>query len=304
MEQDRSQSLARVTVDSSLIYPTTTRRFIMALWEMEDLRVDLVPRAVREMWGFVQDSEHDYWSRRLKKEAVRTGTRLPADTATAIEKAAAVAAGAWVNVELGYAGIPGRNDSMLNAVTMTQEQERLANEITGEIPMECFAGHSKNNHRGDREIISQSVATGFRILASDNRSSILRPQINGWLTEQNLVPGEFVLNGDEAIDHAGTWKEQPARMLEAVLRATLPTLPGSARRENEIVETFIARMRDEGLPSTAKSCAAQWEGEHQAEIYERARAYVAGPGTLARNTEDRRVKAARDAARRAGYVER
>ena len=31
--------LASVTIDSSLMYPTTSRRFLMALWEMEGLRL-------------------------------------------------------------------------------------------------------------------------------------------------------------------------------------------------------------------------------------------------------------------------
>ena len=77
MEQNRDQSLARVTIDSSLVYPTTSRRFIMALWEMEGLRVELLPRTIQEMFGFVQDSERRHWGARTRAEAERTGVSLP-----------------------------------------------------------------------------------------------------------------------------------------------------------------------------------------------------------------------------------
>ena len=64
--------LAGVTIDSSLMYPTTSRRFLMALWEMEGLRIELVPRAVQEMYGYVRESEREYWHERLEKETQRT----------------------------------------------------------------------------------------------------------------------------------------------------------------------------------------------------------------------------------------
>ena len=304
MEQNRDKSLARVTIDSSLVYPTTSRRFIMALWEMEGLKVELLPRTIQEMFGFVQDSERRHWGARTRAEAERTGVSLPAKTVSSIEKATALAAGAWVNKELGYAGIPGRNDSMLRAVALTEEQETQANALAESIPRKCFKGPSKDGHQGDRQIIAQGVVSGFKILASDNRSSIRRTQINGWLIEQKLAPGEFVLEGDDAIDQAGSWREQPAHMLEAVLRATLPTRPACAQRERDIVETFIERMRNEGFGRTADNCAEEWEGDLQKEIYARARAHIANPTTLARDTEARRMSATLAAAKKAGYVQR
>ena len=300
---DRSWSLSSVTIDSSLVYPTTSRRFLMALWEMEDRKVELLPRTVKETWGFVQDSEIEYWGRRLAKEAERTATTVPPDVARAIKEAAAVTAGVWINAEVGYAGRPGRNDSMLRAVTLTAEQDRHADAIARAIPGECFKGASKNNHWGDRQIIAQGIVSGFKILASDNRASIRRTQTNGWLIDERLAEAKFVLNADDAIDEAGPWKEQPAHMLEAVLRATLPTRPTSPDREKEIVEQFLSRMRNEGLPNTADSCAHEWEGVRANEIRKRARAYIEGPRTHARETEDRRVRATRAAAHRAGYRE-
>ena len=83
MEQDRSEALASVTIDSSLIYPTTSRRFLMALWEMEGLKVELLPRTIQEMYGFVQDSERSYWRRALAREARRAGRTWPPETVEA-----------------------------------------------------------------------------------------------------------------------------------------------------------------------------------------------------------------------------
>ena len=222
MEQDRSQALASVTIDSSLIYPMSSRRFLMALWEMDGLKVELLPRTIQEMYGFVRDSERGYWRRALKKEAERTGRGWPPQTVEAVAEATAQAAGEWVNAELGYAGTPGRNDSMLRAVELTTEQSARAGGIAEAIPKVCFRGPSKDGHRGDREIVAQGVVSGFKILASDNRSSIRRAQMNGWLMENGLSSGEFVLRGDDALEQAGPWREQPAHMLEAVLRATPP----------------------------------------------------------------------------------
>ena len=76
--------LASVTIDSSLMYPTTSRRFLMALWEMEGLRINLVPKAVQEMYGYVQESEREYWYERLDKESERTGRAWAPEIAEAI----------------------------------------------------------------------------------------------------------------------------------------------------------------------------------------------------------------------------
>ena len=301
MAQDRGEALASVTIDSSLIYPTTSRRFLMALWEMEGLKVELLPRTIQEMYGFVQDSERSYWRRALAREAGRTGRAWPPETVEAVAAATAAAAGRWVNTEIGYAATPARNDSMLHAVGLTRAEEARAGAIAETIPNICFKGPSKDGHRGDREIVAQGVVTGFKILASDNRTSIRRPQMNGWLREQGLCTGDFVLRGDDAIEEAGPWRDQPAHLLEAALRATLPDKPGEATRENDIVATFIGRMRDEGLDSVATSCDEEWRGARHRDIYDRARRYIAGPTTLARETEHRRLTATRTAAADAGY---
>ena len=155
MEQDRSEALASVTIDSSLIYPTTSRRFLMALWEMEGLKVELLPRTIQEMYGFVQDSERSYWRRALAREAGRTGRTWPPETVEAVAAATAAAAGEWVNTEIGYAATAARNDSMLCAVGLTTAQEARAGAIAETIPNMCFKGPSKDGHRGDREIVAQ-----------------------------------------------------------------------------------------------------------------------------------------------------
>ena len=301
MTEPAPLTLADVTIDRSLIYPTTTRRFLMALWEMDGLRINLVPRTVKEVWGLVQESEIDYWVRRLGKEAERTGTVVSRENAAAIERAAADAAAAWIDTELGCAGLAGRNDSMLHAVTLTDSQSGYANEIAVAIPPICFRGERKDDHRGDRQIIAQSVVGGFRILASDNRSSIRRTQMNGWLIDEGLATRRLVLNADDAIEEAGSWRTRPARMLEAALRATLPGHGASVRREKTIIADFIERMGNEGLAAIARTCTEQWTGPHAAEVYDDARAHIARGPTLARDTEARRVHTTRIAARNAGY---
>ena len=52
----------------------------MALWEMEGLRIGLLPRTVQEVVGFVEDSESGYWRRAMCKEGKRAGHNWPCET--------------------------------------------------------------------------------------------------------------------------------------------------------------------------------------------------------------------------------
>ena len=293
--------LASVTIDSSLMYPTTSRRFLMALWEMEGLRINLVPKAVQEMYGYVQESEREYWHERLDKESERTGRAWAPEIAEAIARAAEQSAADWVNDELGYRQKAGREDSMLQATALDAGQSVRAAGIARSIPRECFKGATKNDYRGDREIIGQGVAAGYKILASDNRGSIRRNAMNGWLMETGHANAEFILNADDAIDRAGQWREQPEHMLEAVLRATLPGQRRTAQREDEILGQFVQRMLMQGLRNVAQSCLSAWYGPKQKEIYAAARTYIDSSETLARDTEERRRTRTLKAANDAGY---
>ena len=293
--------LASVTIDSSLMYPTTSRRFLMALWEMEGLRINLVPKAVQEMYGYVQESEREYWHERLDKESERTGRAWAPEIAEAIARAAEQGAADWVNDELGYGQKAGREDSMLRATALDAGQSVRAAGIARSIPRECFKGATKNDYRGDREIIGQGVAAGYKILASDNRGSIRRNAMNGWLMETGHANAEFILNADDAIDRAGQWREQPQHMLEAVLRATLPGQRRTAQREDEILGQFIQRMQMQGLRNVAQSCLSAWYGPNQKKIYAAARTYIDSSERLARDTEERRRTRTLKAAQNAGY---
>ena len=293
--------LASVTIDSSLMYPTTSRRFLMALWEMEGLRINLVPKAVQEMYGYVQESEREYWHERLDKESERTGRAWAPEIAEAIARAAEQGAADWVNDELGYGQKAGREDSMLRTTALDAGQSVRAAGIARSIPRECFKGATKNDYRGDREIIGQGVAAGYKILASDNRGSIRRNAMNGWLMETGHANAEFILNADDAIDRAGQWREQPQHMLEAVLRATLPGQRRTAQREDEILGQFIQRMQMQGLRNVAQSCLSAWYGPNQKKIYAAARTYIDSSETLARDTEERRRTRTLKAAQTAGY---
>ena len=225
----------------------------------------------------------------------------PQETIEAVAEATATAAAKWVNAELGHGQSPGRNDSMMRAVTLNEAHSARAGWIAEAIPRICFKGSSKDNFRGDREIIGQGIASGLKILASDNRSSIRRIQMNGWLMNSGLANEEFVLQADDAIERAGAWNEQPARLLEAVLWATLPRTAASAQREKEIVEAFIEGMRRQGLEGVAASCLEEWNGAGQRVIYDRARRRIETGANLARMTEDRSLRLTRTAARKAGY---
>jgi len=185
--------LDNITVDSSLMYPTTSRRFLMALWEMDGKRVALVPRAVQEMYGFVRQSEERFCQRALHKQTERTG---------------------------------------------------------------------RIYSPGDRQII---------------------------------------IDADQALEEAGHWTTQPTKLLEAVLRAALPSRPRSVERENEIVIQFITRLGREGWKHIAVACDEEWRSAEAEIAYTSARAFIAEEGSHARDTEARRIERIRKATSNAGY---
>jgi len=293
--------LDNITVDSSLMYPTTSRRFLMALWEMDGKRVALVPRAVQEMYGFVRQSEERFCQRALHKQTERTGRIYSPGDRQIIIDAAVEAAGEWVNDELGDDKRPGNNSSALILRRLNAEEADRARTLAEAIPSKCFRGPSKNSFFGDREIIGQSIAAGFAILASDNRSSIRRVQLNGWIKEHTGIDGNFVLDADQALEEAGHWTTQPTKLLEAVLRAALPSRPRSVERENEIVIQFITRLGREGWKHIAVACDEEWRSAEAEIAYTSARAFIAEEGSHARDTEARRIERIRKATSNAGY---
>ena len=130
---------------------------------------------------------------------------------------------------------------------------------------------------------------------------IRRNQVNAWLQAQGYCEEDLILRADDAIEKAGHWRRQPQRILEAVLRATLPNAPRPAQRENDIVTLFIRRLADQGLPEIARSCTAEWKGPDRDRIYAKARENIAHGAGLARATEHRRLMATRTAAQSAGW---
>ena len=277
-------SLANVTIDSALMFPTTARRFLMALWEMEGLRIGLLPRTVQEMVGFVEDSESGYWQRAMRKEGKRAGHKWPSETIVDVAEAAADAARAWMHEELGDATGPPRTRSMLEAITLTPKQKLAAHELGNSIPRRCFRGPSKNDFGTDRAIIGQAIVCGFRILVSDGRSCLRRTALNRWLRKNNHAAEDFVLDADDAIEMGGAWDQEPGHLLEAVLRAALPEIRASVLRETAIVERFLKRLSNEGFKAIAQTCEDEWGGPKLSGIYTRARAYIGRAKTLNRQT--------------------
>ncbi len=301
MTTPTADALSQVTIDTSLLYPSTARRFLMTLWDMQALKIPVLPRTSRELHGVIKESESAYWKRRLKREATRTGMHWSPQIIIAIADAASEAAGQWVNQELGYGTNQPWNDSALQRIEMDPAAQLRADDIAEQIPKRCFQGRSLTGHRGDRSIIAEGVVCGFKVLATDNRTSIKRSKINEWLLEQTLTSEDFVLDGDEAIDRAGHGKTHPAQLLKTVLIAALPDTPAPKDRENTIVEQFIQRMHHDGLRTIAEDCHQEWTLHDTRQIYQEAREIIEGGKSIARHTEQRRVSATRLAAREAGY---
>jgi len=219
MTTPTADALSQVTIDTSLLYPSTARRFLMTLWDMQALKIPVLPRTSRELHGVIKESESAYWKRRLKREATRTGMHWSPQIIIAIADAASEAAGQWVNQELGYGTNQPRNDSALQRIEMDPAAQLRADDIAEQIPKRCFQGRSLTGHRGDRSIIAEGVVCGFV------RASVARE-------------AERVLCGHQVT----VLSERDRRMLLEALDN--PPLPTSAAKE--AVRAYRSRIANAG----------------------------------------------------------
>ena len=301
MPDTRPVSLTAITIDSSLLNPTTARRFLMCLWEMDGLPIPLVPRTTLELHGLMKDSERTHWETALTRQSERTGQIWTAEHRHQIQDAAATATATWFDDELNSGTTDTNHRSAFEAVVLNPEQRTRADHIANNIPQLCFSHHGTKQHLGDRQIIGESIAANFQILATDNRTLVRRNSLNQWLRHTGLATRDHVLRADDALEQAGGWREQPEKLLEAALRATLPTNPAPAEREHDLVTRFVKRLAQQGLNRVARTCSEEWLGPSRSAIYDRARAHIATNTSIARATEQRRITTTRTAARDAGW---
>ena len=192
-----------VTLDTSVMCRPVERRFVMATWELLGARVPVLPNVASELHGVMYRNEFLHWQRSLASQERREETKeYPTGAKDRIATAAAEGARQWVEQELQTELEPAEGahiPSALRPVRMSTLQREQANGIAAAIPNRCFAGPSKDNHFGDRVIIAQAIVMGFSILASRNRASIRRNQVNEWAKESMGLNADLVREAEDAV---------------------------------------------------------------------------------------------------------
>ena len=296
-------SIEQITFDSSVVVAPSDRKFVMCCWEKLGSKVPIVPAVAREMFGQLPDAETIHWARVLDGEESRGASQYASSARAGIYEAVAEAIREWIHKELD-SQVGNSSDSLengLGVVKMSAEQVVQAQRLSTDIPDNCFRTIERGKQLGDRNVMAQAAVLGFSVLASHNRHSILRPEINRWMREEVSLNHDLVQEADSVMYELYTELGfNPAiEQLKAMLLACLPSTARSPSREREIIDQFLVRLERGSFSEGAARCVRELESEEFVQYVEEIRKEL--PSSVARETERRRISMVRDAARRAGW---
>ncbi len=286
-------NVSLATADTELLGDPYCRRFIMSLWELAGGTIKVTPTVADELVGNVRQSERRHWVNTLTYDARNRNRRYDHATYRRIVNATSDAAGQWIMKELATEGQGG-----ISAADPTLEQALRAIQIAPQIPRRCFRRPDHPNQRADRQIVGEAIALGYTLLATGNLDTVKREPTNAWLTDQGLIDRPLIMTVEDALKELHPGDERSAS-LRAVLGATLPDADRGVERDVRAITTFLNQL----TATHARGCASwaldEWETlDNPAELIEQARDRLP---RQSRETELRRVRTTRKAARDAGY---
>lgn len=286
-------NVSLATADTELLGDPYCRRFIMSLWELAGGTIKVTPTVADELVGNVRQSERRHWVNTLTYDARHRNRRYDHATYRRIVNATSDAAGQWIMKELATEGQGG-----ISAADPTLEQALRAIQIAPQIPRRCFRRPDHPNQRADRQIVGEAIALGYTLLATGNLDTVKREPTNAWLTDQGLIDRPLIMTVEDALKELHPGDERSAS-LRAVLGATLPDADRGVERDVRAITTFLNQL----TATHARGCASwaldEWETlDNPAELIEQARDRLP---RQSRETELRRVRTTRKAARDAGY---
>ena len=288
-----TMNVSLATADTELLGDPYCRRFIMSLWELAGGTIKVTPTVADELVGNVRQSERRHWVNTLTYDARNRNRRYDHATYRRIVNATSDAAGQWIMKELATEGQGG-----ISAADPTLEQALRAIQIAPQIPRRCFRRPDHPNQRADRQIVGEAIALGYTLLATGNLDTVKREPTNAWLTDQGLIDRPLIMTVEDALKELHPGDERSAS-LRAVLGATLPDADRGVERDVRAITTFLNQL----TATHARGCASwaldEWETlDNPAELIEQARDRLP---RQSRETELRRVRTTRKAARDAGY---
>lgn len=298
----------QVAVDTSLLGRREARRFIMAAWERLGARTPVLPRVRYELYALLADRETDYWERVMRGQRSRLGISYTPAVERAILGAADSSAREWVRRHLDAPLDPGlphdrsepKSPCALVPIALSDEEDSRAREIAAGIPAYCFRGQSENGHRGDRQVIAQATVKGYRVLSTDNRTSIRPGHMNVWLRESLGLNEDLVCEADATMSLLfGATPAGDAEILKAVLHACLPERPRPREREAQIVAQFLRGLEAGGFRKSVEGANRVWASDLGEKLAASVREEI--PGSVARATEADKIAFARARAEAAGW---
>ncbi len=298
----------QIAVDTSLLGRRDARRFLMAAWERLGARTPVLPQVRNELFQLLADRETDYWDRVMRGQRNRLGISYTPAEERAILAAADRSAREWAQRHLDAPLDPAlpqdrpepKLPCALVPIALSDEEDSRAREIAARIPAYCFRGPSKNSHHGDRQVIAQAAVKGYRVLSTDNRTSIRAEHMNVWLRESLGLNEDLVCGPDATMSLLfGATPAGDAELLKAVLHACLPEHPRPREREGQIVAQFLRGLEAGGFRESAEGANRVWASDLGDELAAAVREEI--PGSAARATEADKLAFARARAEAAGW---
>ena len=285
------------TADTELLGDPTCRRFLMCVWAQAGSRLTVTPTVADELVGNVRQSERRHWEHVLEFDEANSNWRYEDETYSGIIEAAIQAAGEWI-VEEPRREPPGG----LSLTFATKDEQRKARMLAARIPRECFRRPDRRNQAADRRIVAEATVLGYTLLASENLSTLKEKRINAWLREEGYVDEPLVMPIDDALERLSRQRSREETALDAVLAAALPDQDRGIERDLRTIGDFLERLKRGHARPCAIWAEDAWNEERTP--HERIGAARMNLPEAARETEMRRVRKVRSAARSAGYVER
>ena len=293
-----------ITFDTCILSRPVERRFVMATWELLGTSVSVLPHVTNELHGVLFDNEFLHWHSSLASQERREHARYAPGKKDRIATAAAQGARQWVERELQaehHATDGPPPPRALRTVPMSALQRERANGIAAAIPGSCFRGASKDGHFGDRTIIAQAIVMDFSILATRNRGSIRRHQVNEWAKASMGLNDQLALGAEDAVQQVQERILSPSdkASLAAVLLACLPGRPVTPERTSAIVERFLSLLQKSSFANCGEGAALIWQEPEGLALAAQITRRLKDSAT--RQTEQRRVDLVRQQATHAGW---
>jgi len=223
-----------VAADPNLIRHPTTRRYLTAIEDLRGRRVAILPMVDRELRGQLPMQAGGH----IQRACARSGKLTAIETAAAARAAGAAALEWWM-------GERTRNSTAY--MHLQDLGEARYGQASAVLPEDAFADDSPN----DRLIYAQAWTHGVDVLASRNRHTIVREELEAHfaklgyprppVTVRNLYEHTCAIAVNER-------RERSDIALEAMLAAVVPNswTPDGTGRVIGSCEMFIRNLTDGG----------------------------------------------------------